>query len=37
MLKVDKDLEPFNPVVQIRPRCGKVDIYKDGNHTCFLN
>ena len=32
-----KPLEPFNAVIQVCPKCGKVDVYKDDGHDCFIS
>lgn len=31
---MNRQLEPFNAVIQICPDCGRVDVYKDDGHTC---
>lgn len=31
-----KELEPFNEVIQVCPKCSKVDVYKDDGHTCDI-
>lgn len=28
------DLKPFSNTIQVCPDCGKLDVYKDDNHTC---
>ena len=30
-------LKPLNSLIQICPRCGKVDVYRGDNHDCFLS
>jgi len=30
----DKMLKPFNAVIQICPRCGKLDVYRNDGHFC---
>ena len=27
-------LKEFNPVIQVCPKCRKVDVYKDDGHNC---
>ena len=27
-------LKSYNPIIQVCPDCGKVDVYKDDNHEC---
>ena len=35
--KTIEDLKPFNGKIQVCPVCGKVDVYKDDGHNCFLH
>lgn len=30
----ENDLLPLNAVIQICPKCGKVDVYKNDRHDC---
>lgn len=32
--QANKQLKPFNAVIQVCPRCRKVDVYRNDNHTC---
>jgi hypothetical protein len=34
MSKKYRELEPFGPRIQVCPKCGKVDVYKDDGHGC---
>lgn len=29
-----RELKPFNSVIQVCPKCRKIDVYKDDGHTC---
>ena len=31
---MEKELKEFNSVIQVCPKCGKVDVYKDDGHEC---
>jgi hypothetical protein len=33
--KITKRLKPFNAVIQICPKCNKIDVYKNDNHECI--
>ena len=29
-----KKLKPFNEIIQVCPKCGKVDVFLNDGHTC---